>query len=97
MKSNCEKASKATGHPEQGGEVKGPVGDRGELLLKLSPLAPAASTADITMEKRFVLKIVSLSLVLCKSHQENVETEIHPDAHSEDDDAGGHSAELDAE
>ena len=72
-------------------------GDQCEHVLQLSPSAPAAWTADITMEKRFVLKIVSLSLVLCKSHQENVETEIHPDAHSEDDDAGGHSAELDAE
>ena len=55
----------------------------GEHLLQLSPSAPAAWTADITMEKRFVLKIVSLSLVLCKSHQ--------------DDDDGGHSAGLDAE
>ena len=38
----------ATGHPEQGGE------DRGEHVLQLSPSAPAAWTADITMEKRFV-------------------------------------------
>ena len=44
----------ATGHPEQGGEGKIPVGDRGEHLLQLSPLAPGAWTADITMEKRFV-------------------------------------------
>ena len=65
----------ATDHPEQG--------DRCEHVLQLSPSAPAAWTADITMEKRFVLKIVSLSLVLCKSHQ--------------DDDDGGHSAGLDAE
>ena len=44
-----------TGHPEpeQGGEDKIPVGDRGEHLLQLSPLAPGAWTADITMEKRF--------------------------------------------
>ena len=35
-------------------EGKIPVGDRGEHLLQLSPLAPAARTADITMEKRFV-------------------------------------------
>ena len=44
----------ATGHPEQGGEGKIPVSDRGEHLLQLSPLAPEAWTADITMEKRFV-------------------------------------------
>ena len=87
----------ATGHPEQGGE--GPVGDRGEHLLQLSPLAPGPWHLDCrhNYEEKIFLKIVSLSLVLCKSHQENVETEIHPDAHSEDDDAGGHSAELDAE
>ena len=51
MKSNCEKASMATGHPEQGGEGKGPVGDQGEHLLQLSLPAPEAWTADITMEK----------------------------------------------
>ena len=86
----------ATGNPEQGGKGKIPVSDRGEHLLQLSPLAPVTLTADIAMERRFVLKIVSLSLVLCKSHQENVETEIHPVAHSEDDDDGGHGAELNA-
>ena len=44
----------ATGHPEQGGEGKGPVGDQGEHLLQLSPPAPEAWTADITMEKQLV-------------------------------------------
>ena len=49
------------------------------------------------MEKGFVWKTVSWSLVICKCHQENVETEIEPYAHGEDDDDGGHGAELDAE
>ena len=44
----------ATGNPEQGGEGEGPVGDRGEHLFQLSPLATGAWTADITMEKRLV-------------------------------------------
>ena len=44
----------AIDHPEQGGKGKIPVSDRGEHLLQLSPPAPVALTADITMEKRFV-------------------------------------------
>ena len=44
----------ATGHPEQGGEGKRPVGDQGEHLLQLSPLAPGTWTADINLFSRVV-------------------------------------------
>ena len=42
IKSNCEKARMATGHPEQGGDGEGSVVDPGKHLLQLSPPAPAA-------------------------------------------------------
>ena len=60
----------------------------------LSPLARVSRTADKTLKiysyKQFIISLYD-------SHQENMETELDPDANGEDEDDGGHSAELDAE
>ena len=70
------------------------MGDRGAYVLLHSPPAPVAQTADKTLK---IYSYKQLIISLCESHQENVETELDPDAHGEDDDDGGNGAELDAE